>query len=50
MNEKLKTNSHVLTLYQGFFIQILYCSKPSNHPQEDLAKFGYMLDVKVKIF
>ncbi len=29
---------------------ILWCSWSDNHPPEDLAKFGYILDIKIKTF
>jgi hypothetical protein len=31
-----------------FFLPILWCSHPGIHPQEELAKFGYRSDRKVK--
>ncbi len=31
-----------------FFSSILRCSQTGNHPQEDLAKFGYRPDMKVE--
>jgi len=33
-----------------FFFPILLCDKTGDHPQEDLAKFGYRPDMKVEIF
>jgi len=27
---------------------ILWCSQSGHHPENDLAKFGYMLDMKVE--
>jgi hypothetical protein len=33
-----------------FFFLILLCDKTGDHPQEDLAKFGYIPDMKVKMF
>jgi hypothetical protein len=32
---------------QGCAFSILQCSETGNHPQEDLAKYGYILDMKV---
>jgi hypothetical protein len=31
------------------FFPILQCNQTCNHPQEDLAGFGYRRDMKVKI-
>ncbi len=33
-----------------FFSSMLWCSWSDNHPPEDLAKFGYILDIKIKTF
>ncbi len=33
-----------------FFFSILWCSWSDSHPPEDLAKFGYILDIKIKTF
>jgi hypothetical protein len=32
---------------QGFFLSILWCNQSGNHPENNLAKFGYILDMKV---
>jgi hypothetical protein len=32
---------------QGFHSTILWCSQSGNHSQNNLAKFGYALDMKV---
>jgi hypothetical protein len=32
-----------------FACQVLWCSQSGNHPQEDLPKFGYTQNMKVKI-
>jgi hypothetical protein len=34
----------------GFFLSILLCNHTGNHPQEELAKFGYRSERKVKKF
>jgi hypothetical protein len=34
-------------LYKGFFFPILLCRHTSDHPQEEIAKFGYRLERKV---
>ncbi len=34
---------------QGSAFSILLCSQTGNHPQEDLAKYGYRLDMKVDL-
>jgi hypothetical protein len=31
----------------GFFFQFLWCSQTGDHPQEEIAKFGYMSERKV---
>jgi hypothetical protein len=31
-----------------FFLQFCDVAKTSNYPQEDLTKFGYILDMKIK--
>jgi hypothetical protein len=31
----------------GFLLRILRWSQSGNHPENDLAKFGYILDMKV---
>ncbi len=36
------------TLLSRFSISTLWCSHVGNHPHEDLAKFGYKLNMKVK--
>ncbi len=33
---------------QGFWFSIVWCSHNGNHPQEDLAKFGYRSQRKVR--
>jgi hypothetical protein len=33
-----------------FFLNFVWCSWSDNHPPEDLAKFGYILDIKIKTF
>jgi len=35
---------------QGFFLRILWCSWSGHHPENNLAKFGYIIDMKVYIF
>jgi hypothetical protein len=32
----------------GFLLRILWCSQSGDHPENSLAKFGYILDMKVK--
>jgi hypothetical protein len=32
---------------QGLFLRILWCNAHGNHPKNNLAKFGYIIDVKV---
>ncbi len=32
----------------GFLLRILWCSQSGNHPQNNLAKFGYILNMKVQ--
>jgi hypothetical protein len=32
----------------GFLLRILWWSQSGNHPENDLAKFGYILDMKVE--
>jgi hypothetical protein len=34
--------------YAGFFFSILWYCQTGDHPQEDLAKFGYRSGMKVK--
>jgi hypothetical protein len=42
------TMLHMLNmLYQGFFLRILWHSQSGHHSQNNLAKFGYILDMKV---
>jgi hypothetical protein len=31
----------------GFLLRILWCSQSGDHPENNLAKFGYMLDMRV---
>ncbi len=31
-----------------FFLSILCCNQSDDDPQEDLAKFGYKLNIKIK--
>ncbi len=31
----------------GFLLRILCCNQSGDHPQNNLAKFGYILDMKV---
>jgi len=31
----------------GFLLRILLCSQSGDHPENDLAKFGYILHIKV---
>jgi hypothetical protein len=33
---------------QGFFLRILWCSQNGDHPESNLAKSGYNLDMKVE--
>jgi hypothetical protein len=35
------------TFVQGFLFPILLCRHASDHPQEEIAKFGYRLEMKV---
>jgi hypothetical protein len=52
----LKFLCHTLTqifltpLGGPFFSSILWCCQTGNHPQEDLAKFGYIPNMKVEKF
>ncbi len=32
----------------GFFLRILWCNQSGNHWEENLAKFAYKLDMKVR--
>jgi hypothetical protein len=32
----------------GFVLRILWCSQSGDHPENNLAKFDYMLDMKVE--
>jgi len=34
--------------HAGFLFSILWCCQTGDHPQEDLAKFGYRSGMKVK--
>jgi hypothetical protein len=34
--------------YAGLLFSILWCCQTGDHPQEDLAKFGYRSGMKVK--
>jgi len=46
-------NSNLVKNYtqKGFcFLQFLLCRQTGDHPQEDLAKFGYRSDAKVRNF
>jgi hypothetical protein len=36
--------------HQDFFVSILQCSHTSNHPQKELAKFGYKSERKAENF
>ncbi len=42
--------SKVAFLEQCFFLSILWCSQNGNDPQQDLAKFGYKIHMKLKKF
>jgi hypothetical protein len=37
-----------LFLQAGFLLRILWCNQSGNHPESNLAKFGYILDMKVE--
>ncbi len=37
----------IMAMRQEFFLRILWCSQSGDHSQNDLAKFGYKLDMKV---
>jgi hypothetical protein len=47
---KLKRNILVQKVQIIIFPQLYYVSQTNDHPQEDLAKFGYRKNVKVKHF
>jgi hypothetical protein len=32
----------------GFLLRILLCSQSGDHPENNLAKFGYILDIKLE--
>jgi len=32
----------------GFLWRILWCSQSDNHPENNLAKFGYIIDMKIR--
>jgi hypothetical protein len=35
-------------IIQVFMVSILWCSWSGDHPYDDLARFGYRLDIKVE--
>jgi hypothetical protein len=37
-----------LVVWAGFLLRILLCSQSGDHPENNLAKFGYILDIKVE--
>ncbi len=43
-----KSYKNVLEMHNHSFLPILWCSHNGNHPQEELAKFGYKSERKVE--
>jgi hypothetical protein len=42
-------SSYIISLSQsGFLLRILWCIQNGDHPENNLAKFGYRLDMKVE--
>jgi hypothetical protein len=39
---------HMDHILEGFFPSILWCSWSGNDPKDDLARFGYILDMKTR--
>jgi len=50
MNDNVVKNCKLIVMFSHFTKVFLFKFYNVNHPQEDLAKFGYMLDVNIKIF
>ncbi len=44
------TQIFLIRLGGPFFFSILWCRQTGDHPQEDLAKFGYIPNMKVENF
>jgi hypothetical protein len=41
---------NILCVGWGFLLRILWCSQSDDYSENNLAKFGYIIDMKVEFF
>jgi len=47
LHHKILKEKPLIRIKPGSFLRILWCSQSGDHPENNLAKFGYILDMKI---
>jgi hypothetical protein len=47
LHHKILEEKTLVRIKPGSLLRILWCSQSGDHPEKNLAKFGYILDMKI---
>jgi len=48
LHHKILEEKTLIRIKPGSLLRILWCSQSGDHPENNLAKFGYILDMKIE--